>query len=661
MFQKLIAQARQILTSLQGSFKKESVVRQKPTCATFNDNTHEQLLTQNSTNAISLNRATGQIIEDSPSSRQSINHKRHSTRTNLLKNEITSTVTCTSESANTRNNLSTKPSDILKPLLKANRCAFWIPGFALASWTPLIPFIKSNFNLGAEHLGLVLMCLATGQAIATLFSPMLIGHLGCRRTVKFMGLAIVISLLSITLLSNIYLIGLVLMLYGWMCETVSMTANLNAVRLESHFKRPLLSGLHGVLSLGSVAGVILVTAMLHVSLTLPLPVLCSAELMSLLILLYCSQVASRNLLSKEQMFSPYLGIVALAVLEKQRPQEQAQRQTIESNLAQEPKLEEYSTNSSSQTRATSLKQRLELMTILKNPVLWGLGLMCLIIYVTEDSVNDWSGVFLVQYYGVPMQEASLGFLAFAIMMALSRLMGDRLVLKFGRRLVIFGGAILTACGFILSTSGISTSVSLLGFALVGLGTANIAPQCISYAASLKSLPASSIFVVNGVGAFGSLAGPAIIGQLSALVTLHHTFLMLAVALTGVAALGITLIKESQKSTLSTDYMVKTESLALHAQGHIELQQNSLQEISSLETARALFSRRFLWQGQSYQEYERQEQLRPQVHQDQDSSHLSIRALSWSPSDFVSLENPNLFWQNLSLQHWTISLDEPPGR
>lgn len=508
----------------------------------------------------------------------------------------------------------TEPSKILKPYITANRFAFWIPGFALASWTPLIPYVKDNFALGTEHLGLILMCLATGQGLAVVLSPMLISLLGCRRTVKVIGLCIVLGLLAITLVSNIYLLGALLILYGWMAETVSMSANLNAVNLERYNQRSLLSGMNGILSLGSVCGVMLVTAMLHVDLQLSLPVICTAEILSMLVLLYCSQIASRRLLSKQQLASPNLGIPGLT---SKTAAHKSQRHADHAS----------GTNG---TNSCNLRQ------VLKQPVLWGLGLMCLVIYMTEDSVNDWSGLYLIQDYGMPMQEAGLGFLAFASMMALSRLVGDRLVWIWGRQKVIFGGAVITALGFCLATSGISAALSLVGFAMVGLGTANIAPQCISYAASLKSLPQSSIFVVNGVGAVGSLAGPAVIGQITAWSSLHTTFLLIAGAIAGVAALSLLIVKEhsSQKAKQQAYLQQSETTVALPCNFHHKY-------LSCFKAA-------------------------PYVNEFQSHiitlrEHRIWRNMHFAPSDFILLENPMLFWQNLSLQHWTISVDEPPGK
>ena len=66
-------------------------------------------------------------------------------------------------------------SDI-KPsrLINSNRAAFWIPGFAVASWGPFIPYIKDRFALTEDHLGLLLMCMAIGAMSAMTFASALL-------------------------------------------------------------------------------------------------------------------------------------------------------------------------------------------------------------------------------------------------------------------------------------------------------------------------------------------------------------------------------------------------------------------------------------------------------------------------------------------------------
>src|SRR5690606_38999810 len=48
----------------------------------------------------------------------------------------------------------------------ATRAAFFIPGFTLATWAPLVPYATRRAGLDEAGLGLVLLCLGMGSLLA---------------------------------------------------------------------------------------------------------------------------------------------------------------------------------------------------------------------------------------------------------------------------------------------------------------------------------------------------------------------------------------------------------------------------------------------------------------------------------------------------------------
>lgn len=549
-------------------------------------------------------------------------------------------------------------------LILANRSAFLIPGFAMASWSPLIPFIKENFALGDGQLGWLLLCLASGAGSAVLIAPFVITHFGCRNAVRSAGLILTACLLSITLMNNLMLLAAVLFLYGLSIEIVSTASNINAVKLEAYLQRPLISSMYGMISLGNVGGVLLVAAMLQFDWGLPLPVLCCAELLSLGILLYCSQIASRYLLNKHELrkTSYTLSHVALS-------QKQLQTQPRNTNNQPLSKVQDCRTTNFAVLRQT-----------LTHPVLLTLGIVCLMVYTTEDSMNDWSGIYLHQTYALPLQSASLGFLAFALMMTLSRLIGDRLVVWMGRKNVIFYGALTTALGLCLATYGTSYLLSILGFGLVGLGTANIAPQCISYAATIRSIPQNlSVFIVNGIASVGSLFGPVLIGQVASWLSLKVTFMLLAALLTTSGFLSAICLHSTQRNLKPVhSYLKAAKAYVTNATNSLQtlcfpFKTKNLGIINSFRTLKAI---RVLT-AKSTADYANSS-LNANIHVLCAATrsrcvfynllnsplHTHTYQMSFSfdslPERFALLENPWLIWQNLSLQHWVISREEPPG-
>lgn len=121
-------------------------------------------------------------------------------------------------------------------------------------------------------------------------------------------------------------------------------------------------------------------------------------------------------------------------------------------------------------------------------------------------------------------------------MTAGRLTGDALVRRVGRRRIVVLGALLAAAGLGLVTAVPLWPVTLLGYALVGAGCANIVPVLFTAAGRQAAVPAAlAIPAVTTLGYAGVLAGPAAIGLLAHATTLTLAFLAVAALLLAVAA------------------------------------------------------------------------------------------------------------------------------
>ena len=115
-----------------------------------------------------------------------------------------------------------------------------------------------------------------------------------------------------------------------------------------------------------------------------------------------------------------------------------------------------------------------------------LGVLCFIVFLVEGSMMDWSAVLMIEQRHSGPAQAGFGFASFSVAMTLGRLIGDRVVAKFGRRPVVAVGALLAAAGIALATLVSIRAVSLLGYALVGLLSAGFLLLAARTAVALKS-------------------------------------------------------------------------------------------------------------------------------------------------------------------------------
>lgn len=417
-------------------------------------------------------------------------------------------------------------------LIRSTRSAFWIPGFSVASWGPFIPFVKTNLNLTEDHLGYILMCAAVGACATLLFANAVISRFGCRTMVRVCGVFLSFCLVGVTIVDNVYVLGLILFVFGMTNEGIAIAANVNAATVEKYLDKSLMSGFHGVYSLANAVGVFIVASMLSANLDfINNNLLLTAACMSWTVLMYCSLISSRNLITDLHATEEYLN------------QLQAQRNA--ENLAKNPLLK------AQQEPQQHHEKNVSILSAFSHPMLLLLGFMCLVMFVTEGSMLDWTGVFLNQYRGVDLSEAGYGFAAFAIMMTICRLTGDRMVTLLGRRRVMTLGAVLVTAGLCLAVSVPHQVVSIAGFALVGMGASNIVPQSVSYAATVKSVPLhQSVFIVNALGYIGGLFGPALIGFLAHRIGLDITFVVLSCGTTLVAILAFLKIRSGTISNIN---------------------------------------------------------------------------------------------------------------
>ncbi len=144
-----------------------------------------------------------------------------------------------------------------------------------------------------------------------------------------------------------------------------------------------------------------------------------------------------------------------------------------------------------------------------------LGLLALCSLLGEGSADGWSAVYLRDSVHTTAGFAALGFAAFSVMMALGRLAGDRLVLRFGPVTVVRAGSLLAAAGLTAALGLASPAGALAGFACFGAGLSCTFPQFLSAAGNADPRhPAAGIARVAGLGYVGMLAGPVLIGGLA---------------------------------------------------------------------------------------------------------------------------------------------------
>lgn len=450
------------------------------------------------------------------------------------------------------------PPDFSNPksLIISNKTAFLIAGFSIAAWAPIIPFIKERFGLDEHTLGFLLLCVGGGAFLSAPIAGFITSRFGCRTPIFVSAFLWAACLISVSLLHNIYLLAVVLVIFGISAVGLEIISNINGTFLEQASGINVMSGLQALYSVGSLTGSIGVTFLLNANFGVVGSVVCVCTIMLLLLIL-----GGRNLIAdaalikngtpqKQVTSTPMSQVESAALLNEQAnqspesaPQQIAQAPQItvseqKSQFKQEPQ------NALSCQHPTTLapQDSAAKPRYWANPYVMLVGFMLFIIYLLEGAMLDWSGVFLFDERNIPLEKAGYGFAAFSVSMVIFRFLGDRLVAIFGRRSIIVGGTLIIFVSLNAAVFFKNAELSILCFALAGIGSSNVIPQLVSFSAQIKAVPIHiAVTLVNAIGFTGVLAGPALIGFLAHAITLPYTFLCLAFSILLVTFISLKLI------------------------------------------------------------------------------------------------------------------------
>lgn len=353
----------------------------------------------------------------------------------------------------------------------ATRIAFFVAGFGLACWAPLVPLAKARLDIDEGSLGLLLLCLGAGSVLAMQLTGAFISKLGARPIIVIGGIGQAILLPCLVLAPTVPAMAIALLLFGGFLGLIDVSMNVHAVEVERHSSKPLMSGFHGLFSVGGFVGALLLTAAL------------SARV------------------------SPLTGTIAAAAL------------MIGATLFAAPRLID-----TAQTDEAPL-------LVVPRGVVALLALLAAITFLTEGAMLDWGALLLTGKGLLPTTQAGIGYGVFAVAMTIGRLTGDAVVARLGDRRTMFWGGLLAIAGYVVLLTAPTVAMALLGFLLIGLGASNTVPVLFRQAGAQTVMPAGlAIAAVTTVGYAGVLAGPAGVGFAAQMIGLPGAFWVLTIML-----------------------------------------------------------------------------------------------------------------------------------
>jgi MFS family permease len=366
-----------------------------------------------------------------------------------------------------------------RPARVAVAVTFFVNGFILATWASRIPAIKSNLGLSQAQLGLSLLAGAVGALLAMNVAGYLAARFGTRPIMTISGLCLCATLPLLALSPSIFLLVISLFLLGAANGSMDVSMNAQGVSVERRYGRPILTSFHGLYSSGGLAGA-----------------------------LVGGLVASRSIGPVPHFLAVALAAAAVA-------------------LTASAFLLPASADAGGSGTGIVIPSR-AIITV---------GFVAFCVAIMEGAMADWSAVYLTGTAKTAAGVAALGFAAFSLMMAAFRLGGDRLALHFGPVLLVRLGFVVSGLGLALALLFPVAPVAIVGFGLVGAGSATIFPTAMSAAGRIGGpVAGQAIAAAATCGYFGFLVGPTLIGFVAQLTSLRLSLSILVL----LSILGIVL-------------------------------------------------------------------------------------------------------------------------
>ncbi len=355
---------------------------------------------------------------------------------------------------------------------------FFVHGLMLATWAPHIPAVKADLDLSEGALGVLLLLLAAGAVAGMLLTGPVASRHGAHVVTRWATIAMAATLLLPLAAPSVELLGVALVLFGAALGSMDVAMNAVAAEVETRCGRPIMSSFHGLFSVGALAGSLVAAVLLGYDVD--------------------------RLVQATAVAAVVVGAM-IPVLRRLPPS----RITVEHR----PRIR------------------------LPRGRLLGLGIVALAVMLAEGSVVDWSATYLRESLGAASAVAALGYGAFSVTMAAGRFAGDAINRRIGPVPLVRFGAIVAAGGLGAGLVVAAPAAMVVGFAVMGIGLANIIPIIFTASASAGTTPADGISGTATLGYLGFLAGPPLIGAVAEFTSLTIGLAVVAGLLCVVAAIA----------------------------------------------------------------------------------------------------------------------------
>lgn len=339
-------------------------------------------------------------------------------------------------------------------------------GFSFATWASRIPTIKMAFGFNDAELGSVLLAMPIGSLIGLPITGWLVSKYNSRVPLAVGYGLNCLAMAFIGFTQSTVSLVVAVVLFAFTSRIFNISMNTQAISVQKLYDKKINGSFHGFWSTGGIAGVAFSTFLLSINVPLHIHFLLVAGLM-LLITLY----AYGFLLKGDRAESGNKIIIG-------KP----------------------------------------------DPYILCLGLVAFFSAICEGGMFDWSGIYFQQVLNLKI--FTYGYLIFMLFMASSRFLSDIIIHRIGMSGTYIMSALFIVAGIAMAVIVPQFWTAMIGFSLVGFGSASVIPMSYSMAGnSTKYSAGMAISIIATYYITGMLLGPPLIGYLAHAFGLRIAFIV----------------------------------------------------------------------------------------------------------------------------------------
>ena len=373
---------------------------------------------------------------------------------------------------------------------RATAIAFFASGILTGTLASRWPWLAGRLHLTSGVIG-ALGLASTAGALATMpFSARFVHRYGARAATCVLTVAIGVTLALPPFAPNIAVLAVIFVLMGAALGTQDNAMNTAGVEAETLTGTTIMSGLHGMWSVGVLAGAL------------------------------AGSAAARAGLDPRIQFTAMGALIAVGGLGCARW------------LPGDPVVGSTAAGAATADPATVVDVPL---FVWPRGVVLLIGLVAFAAIFVEFAASSWAALFMHWTLHASQAIAALATAVFALAMAAGRFAGDAAVARIGAVGSVRVCGVLGTAGCVLVAVAPAVWLAIGGFVLIGLGVSVVVPLVFAAAGHYGPSPAVGVAGVATVSYGAGLVAPGLMGGVADVSSLRFAFVLAAVIAVAVAA------------------------------------------------------------------------------------------------------------------------------